>query len=120
MLGCLDVKDAFLQVPQEKPLKVILRGEELLVKRNLPGQRVGAKAWFNFFTEYLTKELNYQFSAECPCLGRNEKSIILIHVDYSIFTGDSKYINEICLPKIQGKFDTSVSKIERIGDELNF
>ena len=26
MLGCLDVKDAFLQVPQEKPLKVNLRG----------------------------------------------------------------------------------------------
>ena len=44
MLGCLDVKDAFLQV-QEKPLKVNLRGEEFLVKRNLPGQRVGAKAW---------------------------------------------------------------------------
>ena len=48
MLGCLDVKDAFLQVPQEKPLKVNLRGEEFLGKRNLPGQRVGAKAWFDF------------------------------------------------------------------------
>ena len=50
VLGCLGVKDAFLQVPQEKPLKVNLRGEELLVKRNLPGQRAGAKAWFDFFT----------------------------------------------------------------------
>ena len=48
MLGCFDVKDALLQVPQEKPLKVILRGEEYLVKRNLPKQRVGAKAWFDF------------------------------------------------------------------------
>ena len=82
--------------------------------------RVGAKAWFDFFTEYLTEELNYKFSAECPCLGRNEKSIILIHVDDLILTGDSKYINEIFLPKIQGKFDTSVSKIEKIGDEFNF
>ena len=42
-LGCLGVKDAFSQVPQEKPLKVNTRREELLVKRNLPGQRVGAK-----------------------------------------------------------------------------
>ena len=42
----------------------------------------------------------------------------LIHVDDLIFTGDSKYINEIFLPKIQGKFDTSASQIERIGDEL--
>ena len=46
MLGCLDVKDAFSQVPQEKLLTVNLRGEEFFVKRNLPGQRVGAKAWF--------------------------------------------------------------------------
>ena len=45
MLGCLDAKGAYLQVPQEKPLKVNLRGEEFLVKRNPPGQRVGAKAW---------------------------------------------------------------------------
>ena len=55
-----------------QPIKVILGGEEFLVKRKLPGQRV--------FTECLTEELNYKFSAECPRLGRNEKSIILIHV----------------------------------------
>ena len=45
------------------------------------------------------------------------KSTILIHVGDLIFTGDSKYINEIFLPKIQGKFDTSVSKIDTIKDE---
>ena len=67
--GCLDVEDAFLQVAQEKPLKVNLRGEECLVKKKPTGQRAGAKAWFDFFTEYLTEELNYKFSAECPCLG---------------------------------------------------
>ena len=49
MLACLDVKDAFLQVPQEKALKVNLRGE----LESLPGQRVGAKAWYDFFTKYL-------------------------------------------------------------------
>ena len=78
--------------------------------------KVGAKAWFDFFTEYLTEEL----SGECPCLGRNETGILLIHVDDLILTGDSQYINEIFLLKIQGNFDTSVSKIERLGDEFNF
>ena len=53
-------------------------------------QRVCAKEWVDFFTEYPTEELNYKFSAECPCLRRNEKSIILIHVDDLIFTGCSK------------------------------
>ena len=90
------------------------------MKGNLTGQRVGAKAWFDFFTEYLTEEVNYQFSAECPRLGRNEKSTIWIHVDDLIFAADSKYTNEIFLPKIPGNFDTSVSKAERMGDEFNF
>ena len=39
-------------------------------------------------------------------------------MDDLILTGDSKYINEIFLPKIQSKFDTSVSKIERVGDDF--
>ena len=43
-----------------------------------------------FFAEHLTEEPNYKFSAECPCLGRNEKSIILIHMGDLIFTGDPK------------------------------
>ena len=68
------------------------------MKRNLLGKRVGAKAWFDFFTEYLTEEPEYTFSAECPRLGRNEKSIILIHADDLIFTGCSKYTNEIFVP----------------------
>ena len=53
-------------------------------------------------------------------LGRNEKSISLIHVVDLIFTACSKYINAILLPKVKGTFDTSVSKIEKIGDEFNF
>ena len=111
VLGCLDVKDAFLQVLQGRPWKANLRGEldkELEQKHGLI-----------FFAEYPTEELNYKLSAECPRLGRYDKTIILIHVDDLICAGDSKYINEIFLPKIQFKFDTSVSKIEGIGDELN-
>ena len=114
------MKDAFLPVPQEKPLNVNLGGGEFLVKRNLPGQRVGAKPWFDLFTEYLTEELNYKFSTPCPCLGKNEKSIILIHADDLVFTGCSKYISEIFLPKTQDRLDTSVSKIEKVDDEFNF
>ena len=41
-------------------------------------------------------------------------------MDDLIFTGCSKYINEIFLPKIQDRFDTSVSKIEKFGGKFNF
>ena len=40
----LGFKDAFLQVPQEEPAQVTTAGGHFLVKRNLPGQRNGAKA----------------------------------------------------------------------------
>ena len=41
-------------------------------------------------------------------------------MDDLIFTGCPKYINEIFLPKIRGRFGTSVSKIEKAGDKFNF
>ena len=42
------------------------------------------------------------------------------NVEDLIFTGHSKYIKEIFLPKVQGKFDTSVGKVEKIGEEFSF
>ena len=44
----------------------------------------------------------------------------MIHFDDLIFTGSSKYVNEILLPTVSGRFDTSVNKIEKIGDEMTF
>ena len=48
MLGCFGVKDAFLQVPQEKPLKVNLRGEEFLAMISLPGKEFAQKNGLTF------------------------------------------------------------------------
>ena len=53
-LGALDVKDAFLQVPQDEPTQVTTATGHFEVRRNLPGQRIGAKAWFDYFTGYLS------------------------------------------------------------------
>jgi hypothetical protein len=52
-LACLDVKDAFLMVPQDKPVKIQVGQEEFLVKRNLPGQRMGAKNWYLFLRLFM-------------------------------------------------------------------
>ena len=45
-LASLDAKDAFLMVPQEKAVRVKLQGEDFIVQRNLPGQRLGACHWY--------------------------------------------------------------------------
>ena len=51
ILGSLDVKDIFLQVKQEVPTQVITATGHFEVLRNLPGQRIGAKAWLDHLTE---------------------------------------------------------------------
>ena len=43
-LGSLDVKDAFLQVDQEVPTQLRTPNGHFEVLKNLPGQRIGAKA----------------------------------------------------------------------------
>ena len=53
MLATMDIKDAFLQVPQEKPLRLKMPGGDFIVLKNLPGQRIGAKAWFDYFSTFL-------------------------------------------------------------------
>ena len=50
-LAALDIKDEFLQVPQEKLVGVSLYDQQYIIKRNLPGQRLGAKSWYWFFQE---------------------------------------------------------------------
>jgi hypothetical protein len=50
-LAALDIKDAFLQVPQENLMEVSLYKQKYIIKRNLPGQRLGAKAWYCFFRD---------------------------------------------------------------------
>ena len=120
IFGTLDIKDAFLQVPQDKDMKVTLNGSEYQVLRNLPGQRIGAKAWFNYFQDYLREELGFRFCPECPCLGMRKEAVLLIHVDDVMFTGKSTYINQTLIPALKKKFDLSVSMLNFVGDSVTF
>ena len=56
-LASLDVKDAFLMVPQDKPFKIRVGKDEYLVGRNLPGQSMGAKNWCNFLRRFMETDL---------------------------------------------------------------
>ena len=78
MMGCCDVKDAFLQVSQDEPILVNLQGQPFVIQKNLPGQRLGAKQWFLFLKEYLQSSMGFVFSAEQPCLAKTAEATILI------------------------------------------
>ena len=62
-LGTVNVKDAFLMVDQPTPLRVQLPFGNLIVLKNLPGQRLGAKCWCWHFRVFLTLTFNMEW---CP------------------------------------------------------
>ena len=122
VLGALDVKDALLQVPQEEPTQVTTAGGHFLVKRNLPGQRIGAKAWFERLTSRLKTEV-FVFSQVNPCLGRLESKallLLLIHVDDVLFTGERKYLEEKLLPALKENYEISVQYLTEPGTSFQF
>ena len=54
-LGTLDVKDAFLMVDQPSPMLVTLLGQTYTVRKNLPGQRLGARSWYWYLRDFLQR-----------------------------------------------------------------
>ena len=95
VLGCLDVKDAFLQ---ERPLQVSTASGRFRVLRNFPGQRIGARAVFDHVVAYLEGK-GFTFCAENPCLGKfGDQLRLLIYVDDVMFMGRRSYLEQILLP----------------------
>ena len=91
VLATVDIKDAFLCVPQAKPFAVTLAGRKYIIAKNLPGQRLGAKAWYWFFRDFLSKVFGYEWCTEQPYLCRNEHSALMLHVDDVLFVGKRKF-----------------------------
>ena len=135
ILGCLDVKDAVLQVPGSAgEANWRWTWEE---KNSWWRESTWTKSWGKSMVwyVYLNKELEHKHaltslqstsprdpitSSVLSVHGQEEmRRVWLTREGDLIFTGCSKYISEIFFPKIQDRFETSVSKIERVGDEFN-
>lgn len=119
-LATLDVKDAFLQGDQPSPMLVVLLGQQFTVKKNLPGQRLGAKSWYWFLRDWVDKEMSMTWCPEQPCLAKNEKCCLIIHVDDILYCGSKAYWNDVFLAKFKQRFKVSFSQLEGIGSEISF
>ena len=120
MIGSMDIKDAFLQVEQEEPLRIAVETGEFIVRKNLPGQRLGPKAWFDHISNFLKKKGEFKSCDLNPCLLRNDLAMLLIHVDDIMIAGSSYYIEKVFVPMIKEKFETSLSFMRCEGDEISF
>ena len=81
----LDVVDAYLTVEQrvDTVISVVVHGETRFFKllRNLPGQRCGAKDWFESFQTHLVESLAIEPLVESPVLFRippGDKAIVRV------------------------------------------
>ena len=85
-----DVKDAYLMVPQQEKVFILPppswkdqhpEDEAWELLYCLPGQRIGAKAWHDYFSEVLRQEGVRAF-AGTPSLFKSDKGVCLLtHVD---------------------------------------
>ena len=120
VLASLDIKDAFLQVPQEKVVVVKLHDTAYVVLRNLPGQRLGAKAWYWHFRNFATETFKCSWSAIQPCIAKCEAGVFMLHVDDLLFTGNAMYWKDVFLPELQKKFSISCNVLGLEGTEISF
>ena len=111
-LYSIDVKDAFLQVPQRAscacqcPKEYIdlfgeqdpnCRNEGLLLLRLLPGQRDATLLWSDHFAG-TCKQQNFDRCIACPTLFRDDRNIILVvHVDDIQAAGKSSNLQCVCV-----------------------
>ena len=132
-LYSIDVKDAFLQVPQrnrtacEFPKEYVelfgdedpqCRNDGFLLLRVLPGQRDAALLWSDHFANTL-QEQEFSRSVACPTLFRDTRnSILVVHVDDIQAAGKSKHlepvlnkIGETYELKVEGPFLTDQERI---------
>ena len=119
-LGTLDVKDAFLMVDQPSPMLVSLLGKQYTVKRNLPGQRLGAKSWYWHLRSFLSEKMSFEWCKEQPCLAKNSQCCIMVHVDDIRYCGDRAYWQQTFLPKFAEVYKISHSELKGIGSEISF
>ena len=107
-------------VDQEKPMVVTLHGKLYRVTKNLPGQRLGAKMWYWSFRKFLTENMSMEWCVEQPCMAKNDKCCLMVHVDDVMFCGDGFYWEKEFLPKLREHYNISHSQLGEVGSEITF
>ena len=114
VLATLDVGDAFLQVPQPIPRKVVLDGVEYVILKCLPGQRDASRLWYSYFLQRLRAHLATTVCPEQPCVLRCENhAVMILHVDDVLILGDEDWIQNVLLEKLQREFRLTYTLVKR-------
>ena len=89
-LCSLDIKDAFLQVPQKDPIQVDLHSISYVIL--MPGQRQGSREWYWHFRQFPSDELGFEWCDVQPCLAKTKDAVVLLHVDDVLFLRQQQFL----------------------------
>ena len=125
VLGSLDIGDAYLKVPQAQPRQVHIIGdcldEAYVILMCLPGQRDGARRWYDFFVSFLKEKYNAVPCAVQPSVVRiDDGGPLQLHVDDVLFLLDEEFLTQTFLPILKEKFKVSVHYAPREGGSFEF
>ena len=86
----------------------------------LPGQRDGSLLWHRDLAGFLKTEFGITPFGPYPSLLRNDKCLVIIHVDDMLFTGDRSYLLDVVLPAFKSRYQVSHEMVDKVGTELSF
>ena len=128
-LCTFDFKDAYLQVDQPVPMIIEVnaamfgQGQEgtvtLVLDKLLPGQRIGASAWYNFAKDLLGTGGFTNFPKE-PTLFKKDTAGLVLHADDGLVASsraEREELKKVLTNKVQVEFSEPMVVA---GDELNF
>ena len=107
VLGSMDIGDAYLNVKQERPRPIKMTDsnnhQQFIIARCLPGQRDGARRWYDHCSKVLIDELTAEACLEQPSIFRlQDHGALLLHVDDVLFALDEEFV--------QGDFQEKLNK----------
>ena len=64
--------------------------------------------------------MEFEFCNEQPCIARNSKCTIIIHVGDIMYVGNKAYWNDVFLKGVNEKFSISHAELDGVGSSVNF
>ena len=124
-IAAIDVKDAYLEVPQESPVVADLPSDytgqgRFIFLRCVPGQRNGSQRWYDYYTGYMKGEFNLETCLENPAVMRVPQGPMLLHADDELCLAPVDWLRETFIPKLQQRFEVSFEIACEVGDTFTF
>ncbi|OLQ15349.1 Retrovirus-related Pol polyprotein from transposon TNT 1-94 [Symbiodinium microadriaticum] len=124
-IAAIDVKDAYLEVPQESPVVADLPADytgqgRYVFLRCVPGQRNGSQRWYDYYTGYMKGEFNLETCLENPAVMHVPQGPMLLHADDELCLAPVDWLRETFIPKLQQRFEISFEIACEVGDSFTF